>query len=289
MTIYEGQFGQFPPFVQNQTPTPSIHFLTGELPFEGQIHKDVFSVFHSVWSNPDSKIFKIIKYLLEHSGDNSRTWAVYIRQLCFMYNMEDPLICLQRDPPPKSTFKEYVATKIASFHETELRQMATKSESMKYFNVALFGLRGCCHPSICNVLDTKEVKNMRIHLKVLSGDYLTFEKQSRQSGGSPNCRSCLSGAIESVCHMATSCMALHTPRQRVMKEILQYCITHTIELQQYLENNEMLTQWLVDPTSMNLPVRVNISDPALPSLFKLIRDFWNAIHTKRMQLLKKSS
>ena len=31
---------------------PSLHFLLGELPIEGQIHKDIFTLFYSVWSNP---------------------------------------------------------------------------------------------------------------------------------------------------------------------------------------------------------------------------------------------
>ena len=271
------------------TPTPSLHFLTGELTFEGQLHKDVFSIFYSVWANQDSKIFKIIKYLLENSGQTSRTWAVYVRQLCEMYKMEDPLICLQRSPPPKSVYKNYVAAKILSFHESELRQMATQSQSMKYFNVSLLGLQGRCHPAICNVLNTKEVMNMRPHIKVLSGDYLTFEKQSRQSGVSPDCRLCLSGERETICHLATSCFALDTTRQRLMTEIFKYCNTHNILVKQYSGNKEMLTQFLVDPSSMNLPQRVNISDPTLPSLFKIIHDFWNAIHKERMQILKKSA
>ena len=45
-------------------PTPSIHFLTGELPIEGQIHKDIFSTFFCIWSNPDCKVYEIVKYLI---------------------------------------------------------------------------------------------------------------------------------------------------------------------------------------------------------------------------------
>ena len=39
-------------------PTPSIHFLTGELPVEGKVHRDVFSLFFSIWCNPDTKIWR---------------------------------------------------------------------------------------------------------------------------------------------------------------------------------------------------------------------------------------
>ena len=69
-------------------PTPAIHFLLGELPMEGKVHSDMFSLFFSVWSNPDSKIYDILKYLLSTSSDNSRTWAIKLRHISQMYGME---------------------------------------------------------------------------------------------------------------------------------------------------------------------------------------------------------
>jgi hypothetical protein len=105
-------------------PTPAIHFLLGELPMEGKVHRDMFSLFYSVWSNPDTKIYQIVKYLLSSSPDNSRTWAVNMRHIAKMYQLEDPLSCLQRDAPEHSVFKEMIATKITVFHEKELRRKA---------------------------------------------------------------------------------------------------------------------------------------------------------------------
>ena len=90
-------------------PTPSIHFLTGELPIEGKIHQDIFSVFFSIWSNPDTKIYTIVKYLLQHCSENSRTWSMHVRHLSRRYGLEDPLDCLNRDPPNKSEYKEMIA------------------------------------------------------------------------------------------------------------------------------------------------------------------------------------
>ena len=134
-------------------PTPSIHFLLGDLPMEGKIHRDIFGLFYSVWTNPDTKIFSIIKYLLETLCENSCTWAIYLRQISAMYGLEDPLDCLMRDPPPIETYKEHILTKITSFHERELREKALNEEKneinkMKYFNVSLLGLRGRLHPSM---------------------------------------------------------------------------------------------------------------------------------------------
>ena len=73
---------------------PALHFLTGELPIEGKIHRDVFSLFYSVWTNPQTKIYEIVKYLLKESTDNSRTWSIFIKQLSSKYGLSDPLSCL---------------------------------------------------------------------------------------------------------------------------------------------------------------------------------------------------
>ena len=111
-------------------PTPAIHFLLGELPMEGKVHSDMFSLFFSVWSNPDSKIYEILKYLLFTSPDNSRTWAINLKHI--MYGMEDPLSCQMRDPPSKSEYKEIVFTHILAFREKELRILAASNSKMKY-------------------------------------------------------------------------------------------------------------------------------------------------------------
>ena len=151
-------------------PTPAIHFILGELPMEGKIHCNMFLLFFSVWSNPDTKIYEIIKYLLSSSSENSRTWAANMRHIFRMYGLEEPLKCLQRDPPSKSQFKEDILTKVTVFHETELRNLAKNNSRMEYMNVNLIGLRGKHHPSLANIVTVEEVKKLRPHTKLLIGD-----------------------------------------------------------------------------------------------------------------------
>ena len=117
-------------------PTPAIHFLTGELPIEGKIHKDIFSLFYSIWANPDAKIHEIVIYLLKNSDENSRTRSVHVRHLSKLYGLEDPLTCLQRDPPSRSQYKELISTKITLFFEKMLRAAAARNSLMSYLNVA---------------------------------------------------------------------------------------------------------------------------------------------------------
>ena len=97
--------------------TPALYFLTGELPIQAKIHRDVFSVFYSIWKNPNTKIYDIVNYLLKMSTNNSRTWSIFVRQLSQQYNLPDPLDCLRRDAPEKSEYKKMILTKISAFHE----------------------------------------------------------------------------------------------------------------------------------------------------------------------------
>ena len=98
--------------LSKQASTPAIHFLTGELPIEAKIHRDIFALFYSVWANPDTKIYDIVKYLISSSIENSSTWSVHLRSLCKQYGLEDPQTLLRRDPPNKSSFKNDVLTRI---------------------------------------------------------------------------------------------------------------------------------------------------------------------------------
>ena len=96
------------------------------MPIEGKIHCDMFSLFNSVWCNPDTKIYQIVKYLLSTS-ENSRTWVTNLRHISRMYSLEDPLTCLQRDPPGKAEYREHILTKVTAYHEGELRCMAARN------------------------------------------------------------------------------------------------------------------------------------------------------------------
>ena len=209
---------------------PAIHFLLGELPMEAKIHKDIFSLFYSVWSNPDSKIYQIIKYLLETSPVNSRTWSNHLRHLCDMYGIQDPLESLKNDPPLKSSFKTEIKTKIQCYHERTLRNLAVNNSTMKYLNISLSGLNGKCHPALNNILTSHQVKKSRIHLKMLAGNFLTFERKAKQSGGSSHCRSCApllpsvsTPPSEDLVHMLTMCTAYSDVRSRMCEEYSILC------------------------------------------------------------------
>ena len=272
-------------------PTPSIHFLTGELPLEGKIHKDIFSLFYCIWSNPDTKIYSIVKYLLENNCENSRTWSQHLRYLSEIYGLEDPLVCLQHDPPTKSEYKELVNTKITAHFEKKLRKNAAENSLMKYFNVTTLNLRGRHHLAISELVTSRSVHLARPHIKLLSGNYLTYGIRAQQNGGSPICRICTSKESETIRHIISRCSALHDTRERFIPEYKELCkeTVNDINFDLITKDDEQFCQFILDPTSLNLPTRVNIADPVAMKFFKLSRIFCYNMDKSRSQLLKAKS
>ena len=231
-------------------PTPAIHFLTGELPVEGKLHRDIFSAFFSIWSQPDTKIHEIIKYLLENSCENSRTWSAHVRNLSRRYGLEDPIICLRKDAPSKAAYKELVKTKITAYFETNLRIATAQNSLMTYLNVTTAGLTGRHHPALSNLITTHDVKLSRPHLKFLSGNYLTYSIKATQSGGSSHCRICLD-PCESVSHIINSCHGMNDERDKILQEYKSLCMNtkNKIDFEKISEDEAFLCQFFLDPTS----------------------------------------
>ena len=267
--------------------TPAIHFVLGELPMEGKIHRDIFSLFYSVWRNPTTKISQIVKYLLTMSSETSLTWSAHLRRISSKYDMRDPLECLNSDPPTKSQYSEYVLTKITAYYEKELRQEAKTNSCMEFLNVNMVGLRGKHHPVITKIVTPVEVQKMRPHLKMLCGNLLTYQTKFNQSGiGSPHCRLCQAKS-ETLSHIIGSCSHYEEVRGRIMKEFEKLLETSLskVRIGDFVETDNILTQFVLDPSSMNLSPRVHLNDPILPELFKLSRDLCFAINKNRNKSL----
>lgn len=119
---------------------------------------------------------------------------------------------------------------------------------------------------------------MRPHLKMLVRDYTTFQTKSEWSEGSPDCKLCVknSGSYsqteppsDTVSNIIATCPSLATFRKPILDQISDLCNStcYPINFTHMLEDEELLTQWVLDPSSLNLEVRVNINDPLLPEFF----------------------
>ena len=136
------------------SPIPALYFLLGELPIEARIHIGVLTLFHSIWSNPETTIFRIVQYILMMSDSKSCTWSAHVRNLCLIYDLPDPLELLSCPAWPKSKWLEIVKTKVTIFHEKALRGQAITNSKMQYLNVKLQGLSGLPHIALQNIRTT---------------------------------------------------------------------------------------------------------------------------------------
>ena len=163
--------------------------------------------------------------------------------------------------------------------------MARNNDKMKYFNVTLCGLKGQVHPSLANIYTTKDSQKCCTHIRMMTGDFFTYEIKSKQSGGSPHCRCCDTQSIESLSHILTSCSAYTDLRKRIIKEYDEICAStmSNIMFQDIKRDKESLCQFILDATSFNLKSRIHINDPVHMELLKLSRDFCFSVNAERMK------
>ena len=270
------------------SPTPSIYFLCGELPIEGKIHIGLLSLFYNIVANPQTTVYKIVKYILMMADEKSVTWSVHLRVISSMYGLPDPLQVIQDPPLNKLNWNELVMTRVTIYHEKKWRLKAENNSKMTHFNVRLLGLSGKPHPILCNIKDSRDIPKLRVQLKFLTGDVLSQERLFIDQGIDPKCLLCPS-ACESYTHILSQCRATADVRDRLYPELVN--TVQNVEPTCQIGNSanaESITQFIIDPTSMNLPnhYRISIQHPRLNEVYSICRDWSFAIFSERKRMLK---
>jgi hypothetical protein len=284
--------------LSQSSPIPAIYFLLGELPLEGRLHLDVLSLFWSVWSNPESTTYNIVKYLLTMSSDNSRTWSIHLRHICKVYNMKDPFVLLQEVAWPQETWKAYTKTLVTSYYEKKLRQDASTNSRMSLLNISLAGLTGKAHHVLEDVFSTDDVTKLRIHIKMLCQDYVTHGMLAKQSADrgvhsvSGHCRACPYGEWDDIRHILTECDATSCARVALFPKIEEILrdVEPGLNWPNLKDDKANLTLFIVDPASMSLPshYRIPLNHPQLTTLVKNMRELCFRSHKLRSKALRLS-
>ena len=136
------------------SPIAPLYFLLGEPPMEASLHMNVLSLFWNIWVNPETKVFKVVKYLLMMASDNSVTWSAHVRILFRIYNLPDPLTLLCSLPWPKERWKSHTKTAVLAYHEAVWRNKAANNPKLTYPNVKATGLTSRPHPMLSWILTT---------------------------------------------------------------------------------------------------------------------------------------
>ena len=276
--------------LSDSSPVPCLYFLCGELPIEGKLHMDLLSIFYNVLANPQTKVFDIVKYILMMADSKSTTWSAHLRLICLMYGLPDPLKLMMDPPPSKSSWKTLTQTRITVFHEQKLRNLAQNNSKMEFMNVGLLGLSGKPHPIISGIRDSRDIPKLRMHLKFLTGDIVTGERLAIDRGSDPKCRIC-SAPKENIVHILTQCRALADIHERLHADLVNIIvdIDDQNKILEHTTSDETITQFVLDPTSMNLAngYRISILHPRLQEVLKISRDWCFTANSRRTSLLKK--
>ena len=277
------------------SPIAPLYFLLGELPIEAVLHMDILTLFWCIWANPQTKIHEILKYLLMISDSSSLTWSAHLRLLFQIYQLPDPLTLLSSPLWPKETWKILIKTTITAFYEAIWREKASRNSKLFFLNVQVTGLAGRPHPVLSGVMSTQEVVRSRIHVKMLSGDYPCNSYMGSDRNEDAFCRLCQSLAphlpapCEDMVHLLTRCRGTADTRTRITPDLLNL-IAHYLPGNDILvhPNQTHLTQLILDPTSLNLPMTIRISPdhPALPEILAVCRNLCYAVHKDRTRKLK---
>ena len=138
------------------------------------------------------------------------------------------------------------------------------------------------------VFSTQDVRKLRAHLKLLSGDFLTAERAAKdQPSLNPSCILC-GAETESISHILAECRALSETRDRILPELMNT----TAKVQPFSRildqpSPSELTQFILDCTSINLDesIRVPNHNQGISEIFRVSRDLCFAITNERSRLL----
>ena len=100
------------------------------------------------------------------------------------------------------------------------------------------------------------------------------DQQSTQTDQAP---------VDTVAHIVASCPSLSDIRDKILTEIeaLVSSCASNIKFKDYLKSEQLLTQFILDPSSFNLERRIHINDPVLPQIFVLSRDLCYQLDKRR--------
>ena len=128
---------------------------------------------------------------------------------------------------------------------------------------------------------------------MLAGDYICYAILSKDRGADPHCRLCSTppslAPKENYEHLLTSCSATRDTRTDRLTTLLN-TVSYYSENNRILNStsNELLTQFMLDCTSLNLPTDIRIP-PNYPGFTDITRQCSltiSAIHRDRTRQLK---
>ena len=244
----------------------------------------------SLWTNPETLAFKVVRYILVHAEENSRCWGIFLRHLTRRYHLPDPLQLLDSPPPSKESWKTTCSVAIYSFHENDLRTRASVNSGMEKLHVSLEGLHSH-HPIFDQVTSAREVEKVKAQVKLLAGDLYLNATIGERNNTSKLCLFC--PAIENEAHVfgIRGCAIYKETRERIINDLSQASKQCLPPLKICFDDDKKFIQFLADPSSFNLDHshRVNLNNhDDTGRILKVCHDYFFAILNIQKRKIKES-
>ena len=105
----------------DKCPDSVIYFLAGSLPLLAHIHKKQLNIFGMITRLPQNILFKLAEEILSAEPDTTKSWFIYIRHLCTLYNLPSPLQLLSK-PLSNAVFKSQITKQVLDHWQEDLRK-----------------------------------------------------------------------------------------------------------------------------------------------------------------------
>ena len=136
---------------------------------------------------------------------------------------------------------------------------------------------------------TKEVLKSHANMKLLCDDLFTYKKKAKYEIGSAHCSLCSSeNEIEDTELIINTCSLYTEIGNRVKFEMKTLCneILPSSYIEEIFCDSSSFTQFVLDFTSLNLPIRIDTSSEVFSMLLNLSRDLCFGIMKIRSQKLR---
>ena len=195
---------------------PAVYILTGTLPVEAVLHKQVLTLFGKICRLPQTSIER---QLADRQSYGSHSWFIAVKEIFIKYNLQDPRRLLE-DPPSKHKWKRIVNTQVNVYWEERIKASAVLYSSLRFLNVNNLK-SGMRHPLITSMGNIREVPCIRTKLKLVTSTYILQVNRAsfNQNQVNPMCLLCHQGD-ETVEHFLLKCPALTGIRNPIMDSII---------------------------------------------------------------------
>ena len=141
---------------------------------------------------------------------------------------------------------------------------------MIYINVQLLGLSGRAHSALHYLDNAQDVRKFRSHIKLLTCDLIP------DPAAPPLCHLCGNAALSSE-HMLFLCSSTAEVMRRMLPDLLNV-VAHVdtpSRLLKYIPPTSLLTQFLLDCSSFNLPddIRISVQNPEIYQIYQVARNW----------------